>query len=120
MKTDLYHSKIKKSNSSSNNEQINPKALAPLLGFKMHLAESWPEIEDDIEIGFIQGTNGSEICFSHSLGWENEDWLSFVRNGIALPRALESCKKYGIKKFVFYCNNEIMEIKLDELKMFHQ
>lgn len=115
MKTDLYHTQIKKGSTNSNDENINPMAAAPILGYRMHLAESWPEIKDDIEIGFIQGTNGSEICFSHSLGWENEDWLSFVQNGIALPVALENCKKYGIKKFVFFCNDEIMEIKPDEL-----
>ena len=115
MKTDLYHSQIKKDGSNSIDEYFNPMAAAPLLGYRVHLAEFWPKIKDDIEIGFIQGTNGSEICFSHSLGWENEDWLSFVRNGIALPIALENCKKYGIKKFVFYCNDEIMEITPDEL-----
>ena len=112
---DLYHSTIKKGRSESKGETLNPLAAAPLLGYRMHLAQSWPEIKDAIEIGFINGTNGSEICFSHSLGWENEDWLSFVHNGIALPIAIENCKKYGIKKFVFFCNNEIMEVSPDEL-----
>lgn len=112
---DLYHSKITKEGSKNQSENPSSFALAPLLGYRMHLAHSWPEIKDKIEIGFIKGTNGSEICFSHSLGWENEDWLSFVHVGIALPIALENCKKYGIKKFVFYCNNEIIEIAPDEL-----
>ena len=112
---DLYHSKITKGGSKNQTENLNPLAMAPLLGYRMHLAQSWLEIKDEIEIGFIKGTNGSEICFSHSLGWENEDWLSFVQNGIALPVALENCKKYGIKKFVFFCNDEIMEITPDEL-----
>jgi hypothetical protein len=111
----MYHSKITKEGSKNQIENLNPLALAPLLGYRAHLALSWPKIKDEIEIGFIKGTNGSEICFSHSLGWENEDWLSFVHNGIVLPIALENCKNYGIKKFVFYCNDEIMEITPDEL-----
>lgn len=115
MKTDLYHSQIKKGDSNNSNENINPMAAAPLLGYRMHLAESWPEIKDNIEIGFIEGTNGREICISHSLGWDNEDFLSFFHNGIKLPIALENCKKYGIKKFVIYCNDEIMELDISEL-----
>lgn len=111
---DLFHSKIKKGGSQENDELANPMAAATLLGYRWHLSECWPEIKDDIEIGFIQGTKGREICFSHSLGWKNKDWLSFVRNGIALPKAIENCKKYGIKKFVFFCNDEIMEISPDE------
>lgn len=112
---DLYHSTIAIDDFKNINENINPFAIALLLGYRTHLAQSWPEIKDKIEIGFIKGTYGSEICLSHSLGWENEDWLSFVRNGIALPLALENCKKYGIIKFVFYCNDEILEITPDEL-----
>jgi len=111
----MYHSTITKGSSKDQNEILNPLTMAPLLGYRMHLAQSWPEIKDKIEIGFIKGTNGSEIGFSHSLGWENEDWLSFVQFGIALPVALENCKKYGIKKFVFFCNDEIMEITPEEL-----
>lgn len=112
---ELYHSIISKGESKSAEEHINPLAAAPLLGYRMHLAKSWPNIKDEIEIGFIKGTNGSEICFSHSLGWKNRDWLSFVQHGIALPIALENCRKYGVKKFVFYCNDEIMEISPEEL-----
>jgi len=112
---DLYHSKITKGNSRNQSENLNPLAMAPLLGYRMHLEQSWPKIKDKIEIGFIKGTNGSEICFSHSLGWKNKDWLSFVQDGIALPIAIENCKKYGVKKFVFFCNEEIMEMTLDEL-----
>lgn len=112
---ELFHSLIAKEDSKNLTENLNPLAMAPLLGYRMHLAQSWPKIKDEIEIGFIKGTNGSEICFSHSLGWENKDWVSFVRHGIALPAAIESCKKYGVKKFVFYCNDEIMEITPDEL-----
>jgi hypothetical protein len=112
---EIYHSKIRKGGSKNQSDNINPSALSPLLAYRWHLGESWPEIKDKIEIGFVEGTNGTEICFSHNLGWENKDWLSFVENGIALPIALENCKKYGIKKFVFFCNNEIMEVKPEEL-----
>lgn len=111
----LYHSKISKEGSKSTPENLNPLAAATLSSYRMHLTCSWPELEDEIEIGFVKGTNGTEICFSHTLGWQNEDWLSFARDGIALPVALENCKKNGIKKFVFYCNDEIMEITPDEL-----
>jgi len=112
---DLYHSKITAGGSKNQTDKINPSAMAPLLGYRYHLEQSWPELQGKIEIGFIKGTNGSEICFSHSLGWEHKDWMSFVRNGIALPLALQNCRKYGITKFVFFCNNEIMEITPDEL-----
>lgn len=113
---DLYHSKISKVSSTNQIENLNPMAMGPLLAYRMHLTQSWPKIKDEIEIGFIEGTNGNQICFSHSLGWENQDWMSFVNYGIALPVALENCKKYGINKFVFYCNEEIMETTPDELK----
>lgn len=111
---ELYHSKVSIQDAEGINESINPFAATTLLSYRKHLEFSWPEIKNDIEIGFIRGTNGSEICFSHSLGWENKDWISFVQNGIALPIAIENCKKQGIKKFVFCCNNEIMEITPDE------
>jgi hypothetical protein len=28
---------------------------------------------------------------------------------------IENCKKYGMAKFVIICNNQIMEIKVNEL-----
>lgn len=112
--SNLFHSRIK-SEHSDINETINQMAIAPLIGYRMHLAHSWPNIKNEIEIGFIRGTNCSQICFSHSLGWENEDFLSFYHNGIILPKALENCKKYGIKKFVIFCNEEMVELKTDEI-----
>lgn len=111
---ELYHSKLSISGTEKTDERIDPYAATTLISYRMHLELSWPEIKNDIEIGFIRGTNGSEICISHSLGWENKDWISFVQNGIALPIAIENCKKHGIKKFVFCCKNEIMEITPDE------
>ena len=116
METDLYHSKIRLGNKDRKDNSLKAMAAAPLLGYRAHLEQSWPEIADKFEIGFIEGTNMTEICISHSLGWENEDWLSFLYNGIALPVALDNCLKYGIQKFVFYCNDEIMEMSTEELK----
>ncbi|MAM29444.1 MAG: hypothetical protein CMC13_10530 [Flavobacteriaceae bacterium] len=112
--SNLFHSKLKSKNHNLN-ETINQMAVAPLMGYRMHLVQSWPSIKNEIEIGFIRGTNCSQICFSHSLGWENEDFLSFFHNGVKLPKAIENCKKYGITKFIIYCNNEIMELKVSEL-----
>jgi len=114
-KTDYYHSQIKIEGKESINDEINPMVLAPILGYRMHLKKCWQNIENSVEIGLIEGTNGTQICISQSLGWENEDWRNFFENGIKLPRAIENCKKYGIKKFVFYCNNEIEELSIDEL-----
>jgi len=110
---DIYHTKISVSDQAEN---VNMMAMAPLFGYKKHLEQGWPEIKDQIEIGFIKGTNFSEICFSHNLGWDDTIWLSFLRFGIALPIALENCKKYGIKRFIFLCNDEIRDSTPEELQ----
>jgi hypothetical protein len=111
----IYHSTITNNKSAEEKGVSNAIAIGTLAAYRLHLAHSWPSLKDEIELGFIKGSNGTEICISHSLGWENEDWLSFLHCGIALPVALENCRKSGIRKFVFYCNDEIMEMTTEEL-----
>jgi hypothetical protein len=113
---DLYHSKLKTGDAGKVKETL-PHIMAAMLipAYKLHLEQCWPQIKDDIEIGFIEGTNYKEIGVTHSLGWENEDWISFLRNGLALPISLEKCKTYGIVKFVIVYDGELLEYTTDEL-----
>jgi hypothetical protein len=113
---DLYHSKLRTSNAGQKKETM-PHIMAAMLIplYRNHLEQCWPEIKDKIEIGFIEGTNYTEIGVTQELGWKNEDWLSFLRIGLALPVSLEKCKIYGIVKFVIFYNGEILEYTTDEL-----
>ncbi len=113
---DFYHSKLKTSEAGKLKEKM-PHIMAAMLVplYRAHLEECWPQIKNEIEIGFIEGTDFTEIGVTQSLGWENEDWISFLRIGLALPASLEKCKKYGIVKFVIYYNGEILEYSTDEL-----
>lgn len=113
---DLYHSKLKTSEAGKQIEKM-PHIMAAMLIplYRAHLEQCWPEIKDEIEIGFIEGTNFTEIGVTQSLGWENEDWISFLRNGLALPVSLQKCKTYGITKFIIYYNGDILEYTTDEL-----
>lgn len=112
----LYHSRLKIEDAELKKEILNPFAAGVVLGYRLHLENCWPEIKNSVEIGFIEGTDGSEIAFSNSSDCENKHWLSFIRVGIALPLALENCKKYEIMKLVIYCNGEVQIFTPDELK----
>lgn len=103
----LFHSKIRKQGKEGVDENPSLSAIATLTAYRQHIKMTWPEL--DIEVGFIQGTNGSELCFSHSLGWESKIWAEILAGAILIPLALENCKKGGISKFVFHCNNEAEE-----------
>ena len=113
---DLYHPSIKTSQAGKIPEKM-PDIMAAMLVplYRNHLEQCWPNIKNDVQIGFIEGTNFTEIGVTHSLGWENSDWLSFLRVGLALPISLEKCKKFGIVKFVIVYNDEILEYTTDEL-----
>ena len=113
---DLYHSKLKTGEVGNKVEDM-PHIMAAMLIplYRAHLEQCWPQIKDKIEIGFIEGTNYTEIGVTQELGWENEDWISFLRVGLALPVSIEKCKKYGIVKFVILYDGEILEYTTDEL-----
>lgn len=113
---DLYHSKLKTSDAGKVKETA-PDLMAVMLIplYRIHLEQCWPQIKDKIEIGFIEGTNYTEIGVTQDLGWKNEDWISFLRVGLALPVSLAKCKKYGIVKFVIFHDGEILEYTTDEL-----
>lgn len=113
---DLYHSKIRTSEAGKIKENLpHINAAMLILHYRVYLDQCWPEIKDQIEIGFIEGTNYTEIGVSQSLGWENKDWISFLRVGLALPVSLEKCKTYGIVKFVIMYNREILELSIDKM-----
>lgn len=111
----IYHSTLSKQTSNSKKDEVSFLAAIPLMGYRTHLDLSWPQLKDFVEIGFIEGTNGSEIAVSCSLDWENDDWVEFFQNGIKLPKALENCTKHGIKKIILFCNNELMEFSINDL-----
>jgi hypothetical protein len=113
---DLYHSKLRAGNAGKRKEDLPHIMAATLIPlYRTHLENCWPEIKNDVEIGFIEGTNFTEIGITQTLGWKNENWVSFFVNGIALPIALEKCKTYGIVKFVIFHDNEILEYSTIEL-----
>jgi hypothetical protein len=113
---DLYHSKLKTSDAGNVKENLPDIMAATLIPlYRLHLEQCWPQIKDKIEIGFIEGTNYTEIGVTQEVGWDNEDWISFLRVGLALPISLEKCKTYGIVKFVIFFDGEILEYTTDEL-----
>ncbi|HEY8689849.1 MAG TPA: hypothetical protein VIM07_11495 [Chitinophagaceae bacterium] len=94
-------------------------AALAVSGYQAHLHTSWPELKDKIKIEIIDGTDGKEIGFTQTLGWKDEEWLSFFYNGIILDAALNNCDKFGVEKLVFFVNDEFADFtiaKLRELK----
>jgi hypothetical protein len=112
---ELYHSFVRVGEKGARREVFNPLAISTLVAYRKHLEMVMPHVKDKVEVGFIEGTNVSEICFSHSLGWDSEDWNKISYVVIALPIALENCKKSGIQKIVLFCNNELMNYTIDEI-----
>lgn len=111
----IYHKELVITGWEQIEETISPMKIEVLREYRGILAKGWPHLNGKIEIGFIRGTNGKEICFSNQLSWEDEDWTSFVSEGIVQPEAINNCKMSGIDGFVFMVNHEMVEVSLNEI-----
>ena len=69
--------------------------------YKNHLHECWSDIEDEIKIEVVKGSNGKKIVFRKDIQWGDERWLSFFFNGILLDAALNNCDMLGVESIVF-------------------
>ncbi len=100
------------------NKSVSDLAKAKLLvaAYQKHLDHSWPEISDYVKIEVADGSGGSEINFIQNLGWEDDNWKSFLYNGILLKAALDNCQKLGVEKFTIVCNGEYVEYTIQELR----
>jgi hypothetical protein len=84
--------------------------------YQAHLNSSWPKLKDKIKIEVIDGSDGKEIGVIQTLGWENEDWLNFLYNGILLKAAINNCERCGVKKIIFFYNDEFSDYTIEKLK----